>query len=153
MHAKGKFLTWSIFLHALESHFSPSLYEDPNGVVFKLCQTDSVKEYRSQFETLADIIERLSPSFYLICFIPGFKPAIRREVHYPKHAALQHFKRKRSLIDHLKSLDLHFPLHHPQFPITRPSIPPSPSHHQSHIHRLNVFPRLNFILHVRRTLL
>jgi hypothetical protein len=39
-----------------------------------------VREYQSQFETLANRIVGLPPPFYLSCFISGLKPAIRREV-------------------------------------------------------------------------
>ncbi|MCH82373.1 hypothetical protein A2U01_0003176 [Trifolium medium] len=80
MHSNGQLLTWPIFLQALESRFAPSLYEDPKGALFKLCQSGSVKEYQSQFEALANRIVGLPPPFYLSCFISGLKPAIRREV-------------------------------------------------------------------------
>ncbi|GAU23300.1 hypothetical protein TSUD_237540 [Trifolium subterraneum] len=69
-----------MFLQTLESRFAPSLYEDPKGALFKLCQTTTVREYQSHFETLANRIVGLPPPFYLSCFIYGLKPAIRREV-------------------------------------------------------------------------
>jgi hypothetical protein len=80
LHSNGQFLTWPLFLQALESRFAPSLYEDPKGALFKLCQTSSVREYQTQFEALANRIMGLPPPFHLGCFISGLKPAIRREV-------------------------------------------------------------------------
>ncbi|GAU51718.1 hypothetical protein TSUD_415230, partial [Trifolium subterraneum] len=80
MHQNGQLMTWTTFLHALETRFAPSQYEDPKGALFKLSQTTSVKEYQAQFESLANHIVGLPPSCYLSCFISGLKPAIRREV-------------------------------------------------------------------------
>ncbi|PNX94328.1 Ty3/gypsy retrotransposon protein, partial [Trifolium pratense] len=80
MHQNGQILTWATFLHALETRFAPSQYEDPRGALFKLSQTSTVKEYQNQFEALANRITGLPPSCYLSCFISGLKPAIRREV-------------------------------------------------------------------------
>lgn len=69
MHSNNQLMSWST-----------SLYEDPKGALFKLCQTTSVKEYQTQFEMLANRIIGLPPPFYLSCFIFGLKPSIRREV-------------------------------------------------------------------------
>jgi hypothetical protein len=80
MHSNGLILTWTAFLHALETRFAPSQYEDPKGALFKLTQTGSVKQYQGQFELLANRITGLPPPFYLSCFISGLKPAIRWEV-------------------------------------------------------------------------
>ncbi|GAU15122.1 hypothetical protein TSUD_08600 [Trifolium subterraneum] len=80
MHSNGQILTWTSFLHALETRFAPSQYEDPKGALFKHTQTGSVKDYQGQFEMLANRITGLSPPFYLSCFVSGLKPAIRREV-------------------------------------------------------------------------
>ncbi|MCH81628.1 hypothetical protein A2U01_0002419, partial [Trifolium medium] len=80
MHSNHQLLSWTGFLNALETRFAPSMYEDPQGSLFKLCQTSTVREYQTQFETLANRITGLPPQFYLSCFISGLKPAIRREV-------------------------------------------------------------------------
>ncbi|MCI02593.1 retrovirus-related pol polyprotein from transposon opus, partial [Trifolium medium] len=45
MHGNGQLLNWSLFLQALESRFAPSLYEDPKGALFKLCQTASEEKF------------------------------------------------------------------------------------------------------------
>jgi hypothetical protein len=80
MHQNGQLLTWPSFLHALEARFAPSQYEDPKGALCKLSQTGSVREYQTQFESLANRIVGLPPMFYLSCFVSGLKPMIRREV-------------------------------------------------------------------------
>jgi hypothetical protein len=80
LYANGQLLTWPMFLQALESRFAPSLYEDPKGGLFKLCQTTTVRDYQTQFEALANRIVGLPPPFYLSCFVSGLKLAIRREV-------------------------------------------------------------------------
>ena len=71
--------TWSGFLQAIEARFAQSLYEDPTGLLFKLTQKDSVREYLAQFEALANRIVGLSPSSLLCCFISGLESDIRRE--------------------------------------------------------------------------
>jgi hypothetical protein len=80
MYQNGQLLTWTTFLHALKVRFAPSQYADPKGALFKLSQTTTVKDYQTQFESLANRIVGLPPSCYLSCFISGLKPAIRREV-------------------------------------------------------------------------
>lgn len=81
MFSNGQIISWPEFLHALESRFALSMYEDPKGALFKLCQTSTVKDYQTQFESLANRISGLPPQFYLSCFISGLKPEIRHEVH------------------------------------------------------------------------
>jgi len=80
MHANNQLTSWASFIHALEIKFAPSHYEDPKGALFKLCQTTTVREYQTQFESLANRIVGLPPPFYLSCFISGLKPEIRKEV-------------------------------------------------------------------------
>lgn len=69
-----------MFLNALELRFAPSHFDDPRGALFKLCQTTTVKDYQTAFESLANRISGLPNHFFLSCFIYGLKPAIRREV-------------------------------------------------------------------------
>jgi hypothetical protein len=44
MFSNGQIITRPGFLHTLESCFAPSMYEDPKGALFKLCQTTTVKD-------------------------------------------------------------------------------------------------------------
>jgi len=79
-----------MFIQSLELRFAPSQYEDPRGALFKLCQTCYVKEYQTEFETLANRIIGLPAQFYLSCFVSGLKPAIRREVQVFQLMSLSH---------------------------------------------------------------
>ncbi|RZB69356.1 Anaphase-promoting complex subunit 10 [Glycine soja] len=67
-------------LTALQTHFAPSQYEDPTGILFKLTQRGTVAEYLSAFEDLANHMIGLPPPFLLSCFVSGLTPEIRREV-------------------------------------------------------------------------
>lgn len=90
MHSNGQLLSWQAFLHALELRFAPSHYDDPKGSLFKLCQTSSIKDYQTEFESLSNRIVGLPPQFYLSCFISGLKPKIRREVQAFQPISLPH---------------------------------------------------------------
>lgn len=63
-----------------ESHFL--------GFLTKLKQTDSVKEFITNFEQLAIYTKNLVYSFYVECFISGLKEAIQSYVHM-QHLATQ----------------------------------------------------------------
>lgn len=67
-------------MQALEARFVSSQYEDPIGALFKLTQHGSINNYLSKFETLANHIKRLPPSFMLSCFIFGYAQEICYEV-------------------------------------------------------------------------
>jgi hypothetical protein len=90
MHSNQQLLTWPLFVQSLELRFAPSQYEDPRAALFKLCQTGTVKEYQTQFETLANRIIGLPAPFYLSCFVSGLKPEIRREVQAFQPMSLSH---------------------------------------------------------------
>ncbi|XP_058782994.1 uncharacterized protein LOC131657638 [Vicia villosa] len=90
MFSNGQLRSWQAFLQALELRFAPSLYDDPKGALFKLCQTTTVTEYQTAFESLANRIVGLPSDFYLSCFISGLKPAIRREVQAFQPLSLSH---------------------------------------------------------------
>ncbi|MCI43737.1 hypothetical protein A2U01_0064975, partial [Trifolium medium] len=80
MSRNGQITSWHALLHALEARFAPSQYDDPKGALFKLTQRGSVNDYLAEFETLANRIVGLPPSFLLSCFISGLAPEVRREV-------------------------------------------------------------------------
>ena len=80
MSRNGQLTSWSSLLHALEARFAPSQYDDPKGALFKLTQRGSVNDYLAEFETLANRITGLPPSFLLSCFISGLAADVRREV-------------------------------------------------------------------------
>ena len=69
---RNRFLTsWPTMLQALESRFSPSFFDDPQGVLFKLHQRCSVTEYLTEFEKLANRIVGLVPSLLLALLVFG----------------------------------------------------------------------------------
>ncbi|GAU49705.1 hypothetical protein TSUD_182030 [Trifolium subterraneum] len=80
MSNNGQLTSWSALLYALEARFAPSQYNDPKGALFKLTQRSTVNDYLSEFETLANRITGLAPSFLLSCFISGLNSDVRREV-------------------------------------------------------------------------
>ena len=80
MHRNHLITSWSSLLHALETRFAPTFYDDPEGTLAKLTQRGSVNDYLHEFERLANRVTGLPPSFLLSCFISGLTPELRREV-------------------------------------------------------------------------
>jgi hypothetical protein len=60
--------------------FGPSAYECPRATLFKLTQTNSVREYYKEFTALANRVYGLSTEAILDCFISGLNVEIRRDV-------------------------------------------------------------------------
>ena len=67
-------------LHALESCFAPSQYDNPFGTFFKLRRRETVSEHLAEFESLANRVIGLHPAFLISCFISDLTPKIHREV-------------------------------------------------------------------------
>jgi len=82
--------TWTSFLQEIETRVAHSPYEDPTRILFKLTQKDTVSEYLTQFETLANRIVGLPPPFLLSCFVSGLDPDIRRKVQALQSLTLVH---------------------------------------------------------------
>ncbi|WVY94257.1 hypothetical protein V8G54_033345 [Vigna mungo] len=80
MFRNGQIQSWHQLLQALENRFAPTAFDDPRGKLFKLTQSSSVTAYLTEFESLANRIVGLQPSFLLSCFISGLKSEIRRDV-------------------------------------------------------------------------
>jgi len=81
MYRNNQIQTWFGFLRALETHFAPSLYNEPFGALFKLTQKGTAQQYLTEFERLANLIVGLPAPFAPNCFISGLTSEIRREVH------------------------------------------------------------------------
>lgn len=64
----------------METRFGPSEFKDHIGALTKLCQTSSVMEYQTAFETLTNQTIGLSESFMLSRFISGLHFDLHREV-------------------------------------------------------------------------
>lgn len=69
MYNNNQLTPWKNFLHALRIRFAPSQFEDPQGALFKLQQTSTVRDYQTQFEILSDRVIVLSHTFLLSYFI------------------------------------------------------------------------------------
>lgn len=80
MTSNGQFISWPVFLQALQTWFGLSQYEDTTNALCKLTQRSTVTTYLSEFKDLANHIVGLPPSFLLSCFISGWTLEIRREV-------------------------------------------------------------------------
>ena len=80
MHANHQIPSYLPFIVALETRFGLSLYGDPGGALLKLKQIESVHDYQSQFEALANRLVGLPPHFFLSYFISRFWPDIRYEI-------------------------------------------------------------------------
>ena len=64
------------FSQLLLQRFGPSAFDDFTGELTKLCQTETVREYQTKFEKLANHTEGFPDAFYLSYFISGLKDAI-----------------------------------------------------------------------------
>jgi hypothetical protein len=72
--------TWNEFTKALQIRFGRSSYDDPMKSLVALKQIDSVEEYKSQFELLANRVVGLLENLKLSCFIRGLMEEIRLPV-------------------------------------------------------------------------
>ena len=80
MSRNGQLSSWPGLLHALEARFALSQYDDPFDTLFKLTQRGTVSEYLAEFESLANHIIGLPPTFLINCFVSGLTSKICREV-------------------------------------------------------------------------
>nr|KYP32088.1 hypothetical protein KK1_047303 [Cajanus cajan] len=126
MFKNGLLTSWEAFLHALELRFAPSKFEDPIASICKLTQTNTLQEYLSKFETLANRIFGLPQSFYLSCFTSKLKPHIRREILALQPPDLPHAIALAKLQD-----DKNYTTPSPSSRFARPSRPPPPPQTQT----------------------
>nr|KYP40042.1 hypothetical protein KK1_038624 [Cajanus cajan] len=71
---------WLSFSHALEVHFGPSSYENPQATLFKLKKTGTVTDYQTAFEKLNNQVFGLDPAAIRNCFISGLLEDIQKEL-------------------------------------------------------------------------
>nr|XP_023879731.1 uncharacterized protein LOC111992135 [Quercus suber] len=76
----GGFVSWEVFIKALQTRFGTSAYDDPMEALTRLKQTTSVVSYKGNFEILSNRIKGLSESHKLSCFLSGLKDEIRLPV-------------------------------------------------------------------------
>lgn len=80
MYRNGFFTSWPMMLQALESWFASSIYDDPQGALFKLQQKGTVTDYLTDFERLANRIFGLALTFLSSCLISSLTWELLREV-------------------------------------------------------------------------
>ena len=68
--------TWDTFLENVRTRFGPSKYEDPQGALSKLLQTESVAHYQSEFEKLMNRVTGISEGLLISFYISGLKPTL-----------------------------------------------------------------------------
>ena len=65
--------SWNDFLLAIQVRFGKWLYDDPMQTLSKRKQTNSLEDYKTQFEVLANRVHRLIDPQKLICFLGGWR--------------------------------------------------------------------------------
>nr|GEZ16269.1 retrotransposon-related protein [Tanacetum cinerariifolium] len=69
----GLITTWARFEESVRNCFGPSEYEDPNGVLPKLLQLGTVKDYQREFEKPMNRATDLPDSLLIFYYIYGLK--------------------------------------------------------------------------------
>lgn len=90
LHDSHRLTTWEAFLRALELQFGPSTFTNHQAALFKLRQTNSVMQYRLQFESLSNRVVGLPTEALLNCFISGLKDEIQWELEVLQPHSLSH---------------------------------------------------------------
>ncbi|KAH9745872.1 E3 ubiquitin-protein ligase CCNB1IP1-like [Citrus sinensis] len=91
VHSSGTEI--SLVLHSmkmenLKHRFGASLYDDPQGNLFKLTQTTTVAEFQTAFEDLMNRVTGISEPLLISFFITRLKPDIRRELLFARPSSL-----------------------------------------------------------------
>ncbi|KAH7560795.1 hypothetical protein JRO89_XS10G0104300 [Xanthoceras sorbifolium] len=86
-HSMGQ-MTWEQFKRALQTRFGSLEEANVGGTLTKLRQTGTIKEYRLQFERLANRIRDLLESFLISCFLSGLRDDIKVGVQLLKPVSL-----------------------------------------------------------------
>lgn len=80
MSWNGFLISWPTMLQALESRFTPSFYDDPQGALFKLQQRGMVNYHLTEIECLANRVVGLATPFLLTCFVSSLLSKLHRKV-------------------------------------------------------------------------
>ena len=79
-HLEGRASSWKDFLQKLLLHFGASLYEDHQGKLSKLAQSNTVAEFQTEFKDLMNKIMEITEPLLISFFITGLKLVIRLEI-------------------------------------------------------------------------
>ncbi|GKB79021.1 retrotransposon-related protein [Tanacetum coccineum] len=88
MMRNGLITTWARFEESVRNCFGPSEYEDPNGMLSKLLQLGTVKDYQREFEKLMNRATDISDSLLISYYISGLKLHLQRELLVSKPTTL-----------------------------------------------------------------
>ncbi|GJU61856.1 hypothetical protein Tco_1243691 [Tanacetum coccineum] len=76
----AKVFALALFEESVRNCFGPSEYEDPNGVLSKLLQLRTVKDYQWEFEKLMNRAMDIPDSVLISYYISGLKLQLQREL-------------------------------------------------------------------------
>ncbi|GKE66215.1 retrotransposon-related protein, partial [Tanacetum coccineum] len=88
MTRNGLITTWARFEESVRNCFGPSKYEDPDGVLLKLLQLGTVKDYQREFEKLMNRATDIPDSLLISYYISGLKLHLQRELLVSKPTTL-----------------------------------------------------------------
>ncbi|GKB29882.1 ty3-gypsy retrotransposon protein, partial [Tanacetum coccineum] len=72
--------TWEVFVESMRNHFGLCKYDDPQGALSKLLQTETVAQYQSEFEKLMNRVTNISDDLLISFYVSGLKPNLQREL-------------------------------------------------------------------------
>ena len=76
----GGFMSWEVFIKALQTSFGVTAYDDTMEALTRLKQTTTVISYKGNFEILSNRVLGLSESHKLSCFLSGLRDEIQLPV-------------------------------------------------------------------------
>ncbi|GJZ99372.1 ty3-gypsy retrotransposon protein [Tanacetum coccineum] len=88
MTQNGLITDWLRFEESVKNQFGPSNYEDPQGALSKLLQTETVAEYQGEFEKLMNRVTDISEALLMSFYISGLKLSLQRELLVSKPTTL-----------------------------------------------------------------
>ncbi|GKE78986.1 ty3-gypsy retrotransposon protein [Tanacetum coccineum] len=80
MTRNGLITTWARFEESMRNCFGPSEYKDLNGVLLKLLQLGTVKDYQREFEKLMNRATDIPDSLLIFFYISRLKLHLQREI-------------------------------------------------------------------------
>ncbi|GJU34995.1 ty3-gypsy retrotransposon protein, partial [Tanacetum coccineum] len=80
--------TWEGFVERVRNRFGPCKYDDPQGALSKLLQTETVSQYQSEFEKLMNRVTNISDDLLISFYVSGLKPNLQRELLVSKPTSL-----------------------------------------------------------------
>lgn len=79
-HKKGKTIRWKDFKKEIMARFRPSEYTDFDEALSHIKQTGLLREYKKQFEKLANRVENWPEKELVGAFMGGLQPELAAEV-------------------------------------------------------------------------